>query len=170
MSRLRTYLLTGLVFFSCANKKLDRLSDAERECYDAVRVWMDAKEIKAYLKLKTEEERNQWLKDHKLYDRWYGYDERIRQAIRDGRVTVGMAEDMVLMAWGAPTERRRNTGRPAQRSETLVYRFEVSDDGEVLVWAPDSRETQNAVEFYRMHVVIDDGVVAEIEKRKGWDD
>jgi hypothetical protein len=170
MRRLRPLLLAALLVTSFANKKLDRLSDTERDHFHALKVWMDEKEIKAWLKLKTEDERNQWLKDKGYWNRFYQYDERVRQAILDGLVTVGWTQDRMLMAWGAPHERRRNTGRPTQRSETLVYRFEVTPDGQVLVWEPDSKTAYEAVEKFHYQVIVDDGVVAEMIKVDGWDD
>lgn len=170
MRRLRPLLLTLLLVTSVANKKLDRLSDTERDHYHALKVWMTEKEIKDWLKLKTEDERNQWLKDKGYWVRFYQYDERLRQAILDGLVAVGWTQDMVLMSWGPPHERRRNTGRQAQRSETLVYRFEVTPEGEVLVWEPDSKTAYLAVDKYRYEVVVDDGVVAELNRKDGWGD
>ena len=45
--------------------KLDKFEPYERDHYQALKVWFDkeAKEEKAYLKLKTPQERDQWLKD-----------------------------------------------------------------------------------------------------------
>ncbi len=169
MTRLRMLLLAGLVVVSSANKKYDRLADDERAVFDAVSVWMDEDAVKAFLKLKTPELREQWLKDHKLWDRYFKYDERVRGAINDGRVVTGWTEDLVLMAWGAPHEKRRNTGRNATRSDTYVYRFEVTPDKEVLVWEPNSKATHTAIRLYQVNVIIDDGVVAELVELKAWD-
>lgn len=166
----RRVLLLAAVALSLTAGKLDRLSDAEQIHYEALRVWMDAKQTKAYLRLKTEAERDAWLKANGLWERFYKYDDRQRAAIHDGHVAVGWTQDMVFMAWGPPHERLRTSGQTtAGRSETFVYRFEVTDDGRVLVWAPKSKETHNARELYRVVLVVNEGVVGKLDQITGWE-
>lgn len=145
-----------------------RLAPVELDHYNALKVWMDPADVKAYLKLKTEDERNAWLQEHGYWDRFYQYDEAVREQILAGEVHEGWSYDQVYMAWGPPHERKRLTGRPAQRSELLVYRFEVQPDGSVLVWQPDSKTAHKAVDLYRVHVFVDDGVVTELARQDGW--
>lgn len=83
-------------------KSAKRLTDAEFDHYYALRVFMDEAQTKKYLKLKTEEERDAYLKELGLWDKFYRYDDHIRQRIIDGEVQVGWTIDMVYMAWGAP--------------------------------------------------------------------
>jgi hypothetical protein len=168
MHRLTPYALVALLLFGAGNNKLKRLSSAEQDHYQALKVWMDDKERKSYLKLKTEEERNAWLQEQKLWDRFYQYDKDDREAILSGDVIRGWTQDRVLMAFGAAHNRKRLTGRNASRSELFTYRFEVTADGEVLVWQPKSKETHNAQRLFRLELTLDDGVVAQIEKTNGW--
>jgi len=73
------------------------------------------------------------------------------------------------MAWGPPHERQRNLKHTGPgRSELFVFRFEVTDDGRVLVWEPKSRETHTARELYRVEAVITEGVVTELTRKAGW--
>jgi hypothetical protein len=163
-------LCLGAATPAFADPKLDRLTAAERVHFDALRVWMEEPQIKAYLKLKTEAERNAWLRDNGLWDRFYKYDERQRQQIDEGRVAVGWTQDMVFMAWGPPHQRTRNIDpRVAGKSETMTYRFEVTEDGRTLVWAENSKETHNAQELFRYVLLLHNGAVVRVDKAAGWD-
>lgn len=152
----------------CAQAQIKRLSETEFKHFYALRPFMDEDQRKAYLKLKTEEERNQWLKDEGFWEVFYKYSERERQAIVDGAVAPGWKQEMVYMAWGAPFDTQKMPGRPATRSELLVYRFEVHEDGSLIVWEPGSKTEYKAVDFLTREVYVDDGIVAEIKEKKGW--
>jgi hypothetical protein len=86
----------------------------------------------------------------------------------EGAVQVGWTKDMVVMAWGAPYDRRALAGRPAPRSELYVYKFEKQEDGTVLVYVPNSKTEYKAVERFVREVYLDSDVVAEIIEKKGW--
>ena len=75
------------------NAKINKLEEDEYTHFMALRVYMDppnAKgerkkdERKEYLKLKTRVERDQWLKDKGLWDKFYQYPPHIREKIADG--------------------------------------------------------------------------------------
>jgi hypothetical protein len=146
-----------------------RLSDAEFDHYYALRVYMDEDQRKEYLKLKTQEERDQWLRDAQLWDRFYQYDERTRDRIVEGAVAVGWTLDQVYMAWGKPIDRKRMPGRKATRSELLVYKFEEhrAEDGSrsAIIWVPGSKTAYQADRFFIREVLLDDDVVAEIAEK-----
>lgn len=168
---MRPFLLAlMLVAAGCGTAaKVKRLEDREQDHYYALKVWMTDDDRKAFLKLKTPEERDQWLKDKGLWDRFYKYDDEKRSAIVEGDVQVGWKQDMVFMAWGEPASRSRLPGRPAERSELFIYRFEVDKKGNTLIWRPESNETYKASELYRLELIVDDQVVTEITKKDGWD-
>jgi hypothetical protein len=131
---------------------------------------------KSFLTLKTEPERTAYMKSVRLervppitlYDLFYQYDEHIRQAIVDGAVQTGWTKDQVLMSWGPPYDKKKLVGRPAPRSEMLVYKFERQEDGSVLVYTPDSKTEYKAVERFRREVILDSDVVTEIIEKPGW--
>lgn len=170
MRRFAALVLASTLVLSAGNKKLDRLSEDELTHYYALQVWMDDKERKEYLKLKTQEERDQWLKEAGLWDRFYQYPDHIRDRIARGDIRVGDTHDRVLMAYGAPHNRKRVTGRNAQRSEALIYRFEVTPEGVPLIWKPGSKTAHRAIELFHIELIMDDGVVAERRKMDGWDE
>ena len=162
-------LAAALLLSGCMGAKIKRLSEAERGHYYALQVYMSEDQQKAFLKLKTEDERNQYLKDQGLYERFYKYEPHIRDAIIAGEVREGWTEDQVFMAWGKPYDRRRLTGRPASRSELFVYRFEVDPEGIIRVWTPDSKTAYKAVDTYQLDVYVDDSTVTEIDRKDRWE-
>ena len=182
--RLLKNLCCGLVVVAVAGcgitGKIKRLETAERDHYGAIKVWMDDDQELSYLKLKTQAERDSWLKDNTsalqragikktLWDTFYQYDQATRDAIVAGDVQIGWTEDQVLMSWGAPYKRNRATKRTAVRSEIFIYRFEVTKEGELMVWEPGSRESYAAIDKFQYEVHIDDSVITDMVKKKQWD-
>ncbi len=149
--------------------KIDRLESVERDHYRALKVWIPEKDRKRYLRLKTREERDQWLKDEGYWERFYQYDPPVRTKILEGDVKIGWTEDMILMAWGPAHNRRRELLRDAQRAETLIFRFEVSPEGKVLIWAPDSTTHHNAAKLFRYELLVADGALRSMTRKDGWD-
>ncbi len=148
--------------------KFSRLTEAERDHYRALRIFMDEKEQKAWLKGKTEEERNAWLEEHGLWDRFYRHDEQTRDEIIAGEVELGWSTDMVYMAWGVPFQRQRLTGRQASRSELLVYRFEVDKEGYASPVVGRKIDYQ-AVDQYQVEAIVDDDVVVDLIEKPDWE-
>ncbi len=163
-------LIVGLSTNAFAKK--EDLTEAERNHIAALRVWMEEKEVKGWTKLKTSAERDQWLKDNgepiRYWERFYQYNEEQRTAILDGEVRTGWTADRVFMAWGKPYMKKRLTGRNAGRSELLLYRFEVTADGSVMLWEEGSKASYVAVEKYTMQVFVDDNVLTELSRQDGW--
>ncbi|MCB9663141.1 MAG: hypothetical protein H6732_03440 [Alphaproteobacteria bacterium] len=168
MRRLSTLVLLASLVLGTAGK-LDRLSEAERTHFAALKPFLTDKDQKAYLKLKTEDERNAWLKARRLWDRYYALPERQREDIAAGKVQKGWTDDMVIMAWGSPHERRRLAVSEASRSELFVYFVEVLSDGKVMLWKPGSKQTHGAVDKYRWELRVYDHEVVQMERRPGWE-
>lgn len=168
MPRWPAALLALLVATSAVAGKLDRLEPDERDHLRALRVWMDDKEEKRFLKLKTRAERDAWLKAQGYWDRFYQYDDRQRALILAGDPKVGWSEDMLLMTWGPAANRTREILRDAARAEKLTYKFEVDADGAVLIWRPDSTTYHTAAKLFRMHVLLADGAIRSITREDGW--
>jgi hypothetical protein len=161
---------TALPSCSWEQRGVKHLSEEEFSAYYALKPFMSDDQRKEYLKLKTEDERTNWLKSHKFYDMFYKYDDHIREQIVAGAVQNGWSKDMVLMSWGAPFDKRALAGRPAARSEMLVYRFEKHDDGSILVYVPGSKTEYKATDRFRRLVYLDNDVVTEIVQKEGWED
>jgi hypothetical protein len=176
----RTLLLAALTFAlttGCSiSSKVKKLDDDEYKHYMALRVYLDRPnargerskdERKEFLKSKTREERDQWLKDKGVWDKFYQYDEHIREKIVNGGVQVGWDKHMVYQSWGMPFLRRKLPGRQAQRSEMFIYRFEVRQDGVHQVWVKGSKDTYKAQRLYTKELIVDDDKIAEIRERDG---
>ena len=171
MNRIVTGLLIAMALGTAGcgwEKKVKNLSDTEFDHYYALRPFMDDAQRKTYLKLKTEEERNGYLKELGIWDYFYKYDAEMREQIVAGAVDVGWTKDQVYMAWGAPHDRAKLVGRAATRSERLIYRFEGHEDGTIIVWEPDSKTEYKATRLFRRELILDDDVVAEINEISGW--
>ena len=116
----------------------------------------------------TEDQRNAWLQQEGLWDKFYGHNEVTRQQIVEGDVRLGWSRDMVYMAWGAPFQKMRLTGRPAARSEELIYRFEVDKDGFATPLVGKHTD-HKAVDRYQVELVIDDDTLTEMVEKDDWE-
>lgn len=173
MRKLVLTLALAAALTGCWEKRVKHLDDAEFRHYYSLKVFMDEDQRKEYLKLKTREERDSYLKGielpgrppRQLWNVYYDYEEHIREKIYGGEVQQGWTKDMMLMSWGAPIKSRKLAGREAVRSWAYVYRFEQHEDGSVLVWEPGSKTEYKAVKLFKREVIVDDDVIAEIRDK-----
>jgi hypothetical protein len=171
---MRRLLFALILMSACSYTRLVKnLSDTEFDHYYAMRSYMNEEQRAEYLKLKTQEERDQYLKDFmlpglppvSLWDTYYKYDARIREKILAGEVQKGWTVDMLMMSWGPPMKSRKLPGRQAERSLLYIYKFEKHPDGSVLVWQPDSKTEYKAERVFLREVILDDDVIAEIHDK-----
>lgn len=148
--------------------KIDKLSEQEQTEYRVFRAFMTDDDQKAWLKMKTADERTAWLKDHKLWEKFYALGADEQDLVVKGKVAIAWSRDQVYMAWGAPFQKQRLTGREAQRSELLVYRFEVDKDGFATPLV-GKKVNYKAVDQYQVELVMDDDVVAELARKEDWE-
>jgi hypothetical protein len=168
MSRLFAATLALLLPLTAHAGKLSKLSEQEQVEYRVFRAFMTEDEQKAWLKMKTAEERTAWLKERKLWDKFYGLSPEVRDLVVAGDVGVGWSRDQVYLSWGNPFQKQRLTGRQAQRSELLVYRFEVDKDGYAAPMVGKKIDYQ-AVDQYQVELVMDDDVVVELVRKEDWE-
>jgi hypothetical protein len=166
-SSIAVALLLGLVLSAACNP-IKRLSDAEWDHYRALRVYMTAAEKKAFLKEKEEENRSAYLQELGLWDRFYNYPLDVREMILEGEVALGWTKDKMLMAWGAPHDMQKLSGREARRSERFIYRFEELDDGRLVIWRKGSKTAYKAARLFQRHIVMDDDIVTKIYESGSW--
>lgn len=179
MRRIAMGLVLGWIAAGSCAASLKKLSQDELDAYHALQPFLSDDQEKALLKLKTPEERAEYLKSQKLamgaqtadnlHELWYRFDADTRAAVTEGRVEKGWTQDMMFMAWGEPVNRQRLTGRPATRSELFNYRFEILEDGSTLVWVPKSKASYKSVDRYQVDVYVDDGRVTELVRKAEWD-
>jgi len=163
-------VLLAVMVSACSwEHRVKKLDPNEFNTYYALRPYMSEEVRKHYLKLKDPADREQYLKDEKLWDIFYKYSDAEREAIIAGDAKLGWAKDMVVMAWGKPYDIRKLAGRHAQRSEMYIYRFEVMEDGRVLVWEPGSKTEYKSTRRFERMVTIDDDKVTQIDENEGWE-
>jgi len=156
-------LLPALAFAG----KFEKLDPDEQMHFRALEVFMDKDDVKAFFKLKERPERDALLQEMGLWDRFYRYDAAEQKMVVAAEVRLGFTRDQLYMAWAAPFSKQRLTGRPAERSERLLYRFEVDKDG----YATPLGRNKNykAVDRYQVEVIVDDDVVTEMKEKDTWD-
>jgi hypothetical protein len=86
----------------------------------------------------------------------------------NGEVEEGFTRQMVYMAWGAPFERNKLTGRPATRSELLIYRFEIDKNG-VATPVVGTRIDYQAVGQHQTELYVDDDVVTSMVEKDSFE-
>ena len=163
----RPLMLAALLAFLVAGK-LDKMSGEERAHWRALRVFVEKKDQKKWLKLKTQEQRDAWLQERDLWDRFYEHEPFVREQIVAGDVKLGWDREMLYMAWGAPSQRLKLTGRAAARSERLIYRFEVDGEGFASVLT-DGKPDYKAVDRYQVNVILDDNVITDMMRLEDWE-
>lgn len=148
--------------------KIDKLSEQEQIEYGVFRAFMSEDDQKAWLKLDSADARTTWLKEHKLWEKYYTLSPDEQALVVKGKVALGWSRDQVYMAWGAPFQKQRLTGREAQRSELLVYRFEVDKDGFASPLVGKKKDYK-AVDQYQVELVMDDDMVSELARKEDWE-
>lgn len=168
VKRIVTLMTAALLVPALAfGAKFDKLDTDEQKHFRALEVFMDKDDVKAFFKLKERAERDAFLKELGLWDRFYGSDPEVRDMIVASEVRLGFSRDELYMAWAAPFSKQRLTGRPAERSERLVYRFEVDKDGYATPLGKN--RDYKAVDRYQVEVIIDDDIVTEMKEKATWD-
>lgn len=145
--------------------RIKKLGDAEFDHFYALRPYLTEDQKKEWLKLKTSEERDAWLKERGLWDRFYKYDPQTRSQIVNGKVEIGWTKDMLEMSWGTPFDVQRLPGRQATRSELWVYRFEGHEGGAAILWEPGSKTKYKAIRLFVKEVTLDDDKIVSIAEK-----
>ena len=148
-------------------RKIKRWPDEDKEKVRALDVWMTDEEMGIFLKLKTSEERNEFLTETGYMKRWKELLEDkekgdVVDAIKKGEVIKGMTKDQVFMAWDKPMKIRDEFKREAY-VKVLWYEFEIDRKGREFLVRPDS-ETAYRNEIITRHVYLfNDKVHAVVE-------
>jgi hypothetical protein len=147
-------------------RKIKRWSDEDKQLVRALDVWMSDEEMKIFVKLKTSQERGNFLKETGYFKRWEDLAEKrdttAFEAIKRGEVVNGMSKDEVFMAWDKPMKIRDEFKREAY-VKVLWYEFEIDRKGREFLVRPDS-ETAYKNEIITRHVYLyNDSVHAVVE-------
>ena len=150
-------------FVGCSYMRhVKRLEEPEKKHWAALRVFMQEDEKKSFLILKTREERDAYLKDLNLWDKFYSLDEKRREDILNYDVKTGWNQEELLMSWGVPYKKQMEaTSKKGVSAERWIYRFEEHVDKKsgqkyVLIWEEYSQTEYKAKRIYTREVIIDD--------------
>ena len=136
-------------------RKIKRWSDDDKQVVRALDVWMTDEEIGIFFKLKTTEERTEFLTETGYLKRWTELNEAkdpsSLNAIKKGEVIEGMTKDEVFMAWDKPVKIRDEFKRDRKGREFLVRPdSETAYKNEIL--------TRHVYLFNnKVHAVVDEG-------------
>jgi hypothetical protein len=83
-------------------RHVKRLETPEKNHWSALRVFMKEDQKKEFLMYKTRVERDSYLKDQGLWDKYYNIDEKRREEILSYNVQEGWNQEELLMSWGRP--------------------------------------------------------------------
>ena len=164
---MKRAIFLSLLLTGCYGYYIKRLENVEYDHFSALKVFMDKAERDAYLKKKTRPERDAYLKEIGLWERFYQYDESIRDKIIARAVQKGWNTDMLQMAWGRPIDKRKEFRESAEQSYNWIYKFERHSKGSevcgkesteacTIVWEPGSSTEYKATSLFHRHVVIEE--------------
>ncbi len=147
-------------------RKIKRWPDEDKQLVRALDVWMTDEEMGIFIKLKTTDERVEFLTETGYMKRWKALEEEkdptIFNAIKKGEVIEGMTKDQVFMCWDKPMKIRDEFKREAY-VKVLWYEFEIDRKGREFLVRPDS-ETAYKNEIITRHVYLyNDQVHAIVE-------
>ena len=143
-------------------RHVKRLEAPEKDHWAALRVFMQEDQKKEYLTRKTKTERDLYLQELNLWDKFYNLDEKRREDILSYNVQKGGNQEELLMSWGVPYKTQMEpTSKHGVSAERWVYRFEEHSNkktGEryILIWEEYSKTEYKADRVFEREVVIDD--------------
>jgi hypothetical protein len=143
-------------------RHVKRLETPEKNHWSALRVFMKEDQKKEFLMYKTRVERDSYLKDQGLWDKYYNIDEKRREEILSYNVQEGWNQEELLMSWGRPYQTQMEPeSKNGIGAERWIYKFEEHTDkktGEryILIWEEYSKTEYKADRVFEREVVIDD--------------
>lgn len=145
-------------------KKIKKWPAEDRSWAIALDSWMNDEEMKVFSKLKTTDERKEFLVKSGHWQRWETllekHEDELVEAIVAQRVVPGMTQDEVYMAWDKPLKIRKDFIKEAY-VEVLWYQFEIDRKGhEFLSWEESPTAYKN--ETFIKYVYMLDGEVWKV--------
>jgi hypothetical protein len=118
MKRLHRFLslsgLVGVLLVSTGcvpNAAIQHLTPAERTSFDAYSNVMTPKQVNTYLAKATPAERNAYLNEIGLTQRFQALDPQDRESVLIGSIRIGMRADALYFLWGKPYLREGPPGK-----------------------------------------------------------
>ncbi len=142
-------------------KKWPELDRAWARSFDA---WMSDEELSVFIKIKTTEERQDFLKKAGYWKKWDKIEDEMLPNVLKGEVVRGMNKDEVFMCWDKPEKIRKDFRRDAY-VDVMNYRFEIDRKGREFLSPKDSKtayKNEVITRFVYMHngkvfSIVDEG-------------
>lgn len=132
----------------------DRLPDLDRRFYYNIEAPEDQR---AFLKLE-ESQRQAYLQEKGLWDRWTALSSEERDAVKTGEIKVGYREFAALMAWGPPADtREREAGARGVAFHTFIKCTSGPKVGRYVRNNLDCDGTSSEI-----HIAVENDVITEI--------
>ncbi len=116
-------------------KKWPTLDQAWARSFDA---WMSDEELAVFIKLRSTDERRDFLTQAGYFKKWKKIDEEMLPHVIKGEVVKGMNKDEVYMCWDKPEKIRKDFRRDAY-VDVLNYKFEIDRKGREFIMRQDSK-------------------------------
>jgi hypothetical protein len=162
---LAIFLITSsLAFAGTLNlKKIKRWPDQDKVWAIAMDAWMTSEEIDIFIKIKTTEERQSFLKKVGYWRLWEEVRDEYRESVTEQQVIKGMNKNEVFMAWDKPKKIRKDFRRDAY-VDVLNYTFERDKKGREFVMRPDSQTAYKNENFIRFVYMFNGEVFAIVDE------
>jgi len=150
-------------------KKWPELDQAWARSFDA---WMSDEELKIFLKLKSTDERRDFLTQAGYFKKWKKIDKEMLPHVIKGDVVKGMNKDEVFMCWDKPEKIRKDFRRDAY-VDVMNYKFEIDRKGREFIMREDSKtayKNENITKFVYMYNGKVFSIVYEGEEENVMDD
>jgi hypothetical protein len=144
-------------------KKIKRWPAEDKTWALALDAWMTTEELDIFIKLKTTEERQSFLKEAGYWRLWEEVRDDYREAVIAQNVIKGMNKDEVFMAWDKPKKIRKDFRRDAY-VDVLNYEFERDRKGQEFVLRPDSQTAYKNENFIRFVYMFNGEVFAIVDE------
>jgi hypothetical protein len=144
-------------------KKIKRWPAEDKSWALALDAWMTTEELDIFIKLKTTEERQSFLKEAGYWRLWEEVRDDYREAVLSQTVIKGMNKDEVFMAWDKPKKIRKDFRRDAY-VDVLNYEFERDRKGKEFVLRPDSQTAYKNENFIRFVYMFNGEVFAIVDE------
>ena len=150
-------------------KKWPELDRAWARSFDA---WMSDEELSVFIKIKTTEERQDFLKKAGYWKKWDKIDDEMLPNVLKGEVVRGMTKDEVFMCWDKPEKIRKDFRRDAY-VDVMNYKFEIDRKGREFLSPKDSKtayKNEVITKFVYMHNGKVFSIVYEGEEENAMDE
>ena len=141
-------------------RKIKKWPEVDRAWARSFDAWMTDEELGIFLKLKTTDQRKDFLTEAGYWKLWKKIEDEMLPNVIAGDVVNGMTKDEVFMCWDKPKKIRKDFRKNAY-VDVLNYEFEIDRKGREFLLRQDS-QTAYKNEIVTKYVYLYNGKVFSI--------